>query len=160
MTKLPAAFDLCVIGGPGGFYAGQAKHKRGGGWERRITDHRRGKGQRRAQQLLAGGAPAHCLGTVQGEQRYINVLEARAWDVRVARGWKPVHRRPNDRAGWNESPGNHTSRTHTAVVHYRLPTARESARGGRLVAGVMVYGERSFDEVPERVGRDVAAPLR
>lgn len=42
-----AQFDLYVLGGPDGFYVGQAKHKRGGGWERRVAEHRRGKGQRR-----------------------------------------------------------------------------------------------------------------
>ena len=89
-------YDLYEIGGPDGFYVGQAKRLKTGGWVRRVVIHRdnRRSGSRHAHRLLASGAAARCLGSVCSTRSYINLLEARAWDAREQQGWLPVHQRP------------------------------------------------------------------
>jgi hypothetical protein len=91
-----ATFDLYVIGDRRGFYVGQAKRVRAGGWERRIRMHRGGPrdGSPVARRLLRAGARSRCVGSVCAEHGFVNGLEARLWDAFAARGWRPVHPRP------------------------------------------------------------------
>ncbi len=96
-------FDIYVIGDCVGFYVGQAKHKKTGGWKRRIMAHMNGKrgASLSAHRLLVGGARSKCLGSVCTLQEHINLFEARTWDSLVARNWIPVHPRPRASIHWN-----------------------------------------------------------
>lgn len=67
-----------------------------GGWIRRVAAHLSGRGSPSAKALLVCGRPSRLIGTVCGVPGYVSTLEARAWDVRVAKGWKAVHSRPKD----------------------------------------------------------------
>lgn len=99
-------YDFYVVGDVTGFYAGQAKHLPKGGYERRLREHRKGgrSGSRAARELLLRGAPVICIGTVICTPIVAHFFEARAWDVRVAAGWKPVHPRPCDSPRWCPAP--------------------------------------------------------
>jgi hypothetical protein len=152
-------FDLYEIGGPDGFYVGQAKRLKGGGWERRVALHRMGGlgSSLAAHNLLARGASARCIGSVLALHGYINFIEARAWNMRVTTGWIAAHPRPQADANWGLGG------------QLRLPETRakiaEKARGRRVSLetrakmSVSRLGRPSYVRSPETLAKLSAAHL-
>lgn len=112
--SLEQVFDIYEIGNANGFYVGQARRMAQGGWQRRVLKHLAGKGSKGAHRLLLAGAAARCIGSVHAERAYVNLIEAAAWDRRVARGWIPVHVRPQDSELWVGNLGRRLTAEHRA----------------------------------------------
>lgn len=127
MVVESSIYDLYLIGSKTGFYVGQAKRLPTGGWERRVAMHRAGKGGSiaGASALLQAGAKVRCIGSIATDRAYANVLEARAWDLFRARGWKPAHPRPRDSANWASGGGTFT-KEHAAKISAKLQGRRLS----------------------------------
>lgn len=126
-------FDLYVIGGRRGFYAGQAKRMHTGGWRRRIDRHRSGCGSPLAKRLLAAGAHGRCIASIAAERGFVNLLEARLWDMLVVRGWRPIHPRPRESANWASCKG-HLGRKHSLSARAKISRACRRAWRDRPVS--------------------------
>ena len=119
---MSAVYDIYMIGDSAGFYVGHAKRLSKGGWQRRVKEHRCGRGNRGARRLLLADAPCRCVGSVHASRTYAVTLEAHLWEVRKAHGWLPVHTRPTD-VGFFSTKGLPLSAEHRAKI--------SAARSGR-----------------------------
>lgn len=139
-----AAYDFYSIGGPTGFYVGQAKRTRRGGWERRVAEHRVGRSRiRPAHQLLTSGAEARCVGTIVALDDYACATEARLFDSLRRAGWKPMHRRPRMSSGYRAAWEQMTDSERAAFIADRAERRNRSngmsprdaaSRGGKARA--------------------------